>query len=168
MTTIVVDRKNLVMAADRQSLMGGTYKFRSAPKITRMEGMGYEWLVASAGCAEAGQFFEFWFQEYLQQKGGSSDKDSDVLYPKDGEFAAFTLRSDGNLFLYLNRGCGIPIYERYSALGSGGDYALGALYAGAGFLEAIKISSRLDAGTGKGIQIESLASRRRNQKKVRS
>lgn len=166
MTTIVVDRKNLVMAADRQSLMGGVYKFRSYPKITRMEGMGYEWLVASAGCAEAGQFFEAWFYEYLQAKTPTNS--SDDLYPKDGEFAAFTLRSDGSLFLYLNRGCGIPIYERFAALGSGGDYALGALYAGVSVRDAIQISSRLDAGTGKGIQIESLTPRRRNKTKVRS
>jgi ATP-dependent protease HslVU (ClpYQ) peptidase subunit len=166
MTTIVVDRKNLVMAADRQSLMGGTYKFRSTPKITRMEGMGYEWLVASAGCAEAGQFFELWFYEFLRDSG--KETTNDLLYPKDGEFSAFTLRSDGSLFLYLNRGCGISIHERYAALGSGGDYALGALYSGATVQRAIQISTSLDAGTGKGIQIETLDPGRRNKKKIRS
>jgi hypothetical protein len=131
-----------------------------------MEGMGYEWLVASAGCAEAGQFFEYWFYEYLKSEG--KEASDDVLYPKDGDFAAFTLRSDGNLFLYLNRGCGIPIYERFAALGSGGDYALGALYAGSSINAAIRISCKLDAGSGKGIQIESLTPRRRNKKKVHS
>lgn len=49
---------------------------------------------------------------------------------------------------YLRR---VKLNEKFATLGSGGDYALGALAMGATAKQAVQIASRFDADTGKGI-----------------
>lgn len=39
------------------------------------------------------------------------------------------------------------------AIGSGADYALGAMYAGKSAKEAVEIASQLDTGTGLGVDV---------------
>lgn len=43
------------------------------------------------------------------------------------------------------------------AIGSGADYALGAMYAGLSAAEAVMIASKLDTGTGLGVDSVSFA-----------
>lgn len=168
MTTILVDRKARIMAADSQSVMGSNFRFKGAPKIRRHKSKvdELEWLYASAGDSEAGVFFDAWFEDQLDNP---QNKNHD-LYPKDGEFNAVAMNELGEVFFYGAKGCPVPIKERFFALGSGGDYALGAIY---GLLykdckiqdpicsarTSVRIATLLDVASGGRIQVEGFGNR---------
>ena len=48
----------------------------------------------------------------------------------------------------------VEVKDRYFGIGSGSEYALGALHAGASLAEAVRIAAKLDNGTGNRIQVE--------------
>lgn len=149
MTTIVTDRKLRVMAADKQTTYGG-FKTRSSDKITRLiNSAGEVALVATAGNAETGVAFDTWFCEKY------SGIQSRRPYPRARPgFAALVFYEDGTLFLYQNQGYPVEIKDRFFGIGSGSEYALGALHAGADIRKAVQIASKLDDGSGGGIQVE--------------
>lgn len=152
MTTIIVDRKKKLMAADRLHVTGDQM-FVGSPKIRRFKTDHTEWLVASSGCAEAGSFFDLWFESGLFPEG-VNDEEREALYPKDGEFNAVALNNRGDLFWYGSKGASIPIKSPLFGLGSGSGYALGAYRAVQDPKRAILIASSFDPYTGKGVQIE--------------
>jgi ATP-dependent protease HslVU (ClpYQ) peptidase subunit len=152
LTTIVIDRKNRLIASDRQMTYGG-FKTLSSPKIRRLVTASDECLVASAGSSEAGTAFDIWFKEKFE--GVNSKRP----YPRERNFAAVVLYKSGELFLYEQRGYPIEIKGRYFAIGSGSEYALGAVHAGVDLRKAVQISAKLDNGTGFGIQVEGFTHR---------
>jgi 20S proteasome alpha/beta subunit len=54
----------------------------------------------------------------------------------------------GKLSLYINSFVETPLKEEYFSIGSGSDYAMGAMDAGAQAKEALQIASKRDAATG--------------------
>jgi hypothetical protein len=66
--------------------------------------------------------------------------------PKTGEAEAFHMRTDGTVWYY---GAGEPVelIDEYTAIGSGGSYAEGAMAFGATALEAIKCAAKHDSNT---------------------
>lgn len=69
---------------------------------------------------------------------------------KDGEFLA--LGSDGKIFVFQIPVNWVEIDQPYCAIGSGAEYARGALASGKTPLEAVKIASNHDINTGMGFQ----------------
>ena len=156
MTTVVVDRKKRIMASDRQTTYGGL-RIRSDPKIKRLRDKDAgECLIATSGPSEAGVAFEYWMREQFTGKPqpGKDEVDRPCSYPLDADLAAIVLHQNGQCLLYLGKGIPIEIKDRYFGIGSGSEYALGALHSGADIQAAVRIASKLDNGTGRGIQVE--------------
>ena len=139
------------MAADKMAVARGN--IIEVRKITKVWSSKYNMWCCFASCGDYEQctLFETWFR-----KAVSGDQD-DSTYPKDGDFNALVLYQDGSLFLYLPGGQPIQILNRYHGIGSGADAALGALHMGADLKLAVKIASKIDNGTGLGVQVVSLS-----------
>lgn len=151
MTTIVVDRKLKLMAADSMMTWGG-YKSKGSNKITKFEDKkGYQALVATAGSAEAGVAFDCWFYEAFTGELIGKKKQA---YPREKGFFAVVLYQGGRVYVYGFQGYPVEVKDRYFGIGSGSEYALGALHAGASLAEAVRIAAKLDNGTGNRIQVE--------------
>lgn len=158
MTTIVVDRKERLMVSDRMMVCGGNHKTR-IKKIRRLGEDDDEVLVGTCGDIEAGEAFVLWFRDQiryekgmrLQQPGGKDD-----YYPHVDTFHALVLDESGSLSWYAKAGYPVEITDRYFGIGSGSDFALGAIMAGASLQKAVRIASLFDVNTGFGIQVESL------------
>lgn len=151
MTTIIIDRKKKVIAADKQATWGNT-KFVSSSKIIRgVSSTGLSYLAAAAGDISSGQTWFRWVMDYYDGKVSTED------YPKEmTDFEGVVLFKSGLLLLYLAKPEPVEINARYSALGSGSDFAVGAMEAGATLEEAIRIASKHDLMTGMGVRIEQL------------
>lgn len=109
------------------------------------------YIIGSCGDATKSSNFEDWFFK--------SYKSDDIFKEQKFEWKgtkSMILFDNGNLFLF-DEGSPMQIFEPFFAIGTGGDYALGALYAGAGPSESIKIASGLDPNTGLGVQLETLS-----------
>lgn len=150
MTTIVVDRKFKIMAADKLACVGGNNV--KVTKITKVYSPKHEMMCcfATAGNYEQGALFEQWFYRALHEV------QDDSTYPVEGDFNGLVLYEDGSLFLYLPGGQPIQIQDRFYGIGSGADAALGAIHMGANCSKAVKIASKIDNGTGLGVQIVTL------------
>lgn len=130
MTTVVWDGKTL--AADRR--MAG---FMTTCKIFPFDG-GY---IAGAGAMDQLAEVALWMQ-----KGGDKPR-----LPEDAESEFLVIRGKRAFWLtwpYLRE---IRIREPFAALGSGADYALGALAMGADARRAIQVAAQFDPHTGGGI-----------------
>jgi ATP-dependent protease HslVU (ClpYQ) peptidase subunit len=138
-TTIVW--RSPFLAADRQ-----VGEIHSCRKIFPLGDGSY---LAGAGyydqCVEV---VEWW-------KAGQK-RDALPTFPDDlGEGSSLLLvKADGSAYWltwpYLRP---VPIAEEFVAVGSGSEYALGALAAGMGAKRAVEIATRFDPQTGKGVDV---------------
>ena len=140
MTTITF--KDGILAADtyisnsasRVGTMGKLFRFRTDGKKTQ-----YTAIIGNAAECIA---MSDWILNGRDPKKTPDLKswDFQVIHFKDGEVK-----------LYQNGLYPIeytPVNENFDAWGSGADYALGAMENGASAIEAIKIASKYDLGTG--------------------
>lgn len=143
------------MGADMQATADGGHKLRHL-KIRRTVHEGQEVLMATAGDVEASEAFYLWYiDQENHRKGLKLDGEhKDTHYPGTANFHAIALYQDGSVLWYGPKGYPMPIKERFFGIGSGADFALGALFAGADIRAAVKIACKLDANSGLGIQIE--------------
>lgn len=155
MTTIIVDRKLKLMAADKQATGDGGHILKHI-KIRRVKHENQDVLIASAGDAEAAEAFELWYiDQEKSRKGEKVDGEhKDSHYPLNQNFHALALYEDGSLLWYGPKGYPMEVKERYFGIGSGSDFAIGALFAGANLRKAVQIACKLDANSGVGIQLE--------------
>lgn len=155
MTTIVVDRKQRIIAADRQATADGGHKLIHN-KIKRVKHENQEVLLASAGDVEASEAFYLWYIDQERARvGEKTDGDhKDVHYPYNCNFHALALYQDGSLLWYGPKGYPMEVKERFFGIGSGADFALGAMFAGADIKRAVQIANKLDANSGLGVQVE--------------
>lgn len=152
MTTVVVDRKLRMMAADRMLVCGGNQRSKYQ-KIVRLDDV----LIGFAGGAEEGVAFECWYEDQQRlQRGEPTENpdDKDAHYPRSDAFHALVLHKTGQLSWYGKAGYPVNITDRYFGIGSGSDFALGALYAGADLRTAILVAEKLDTNSGLGVQLE--------------
>jgi len=61
---------------------------------------------------------------------------------------------DGSLSMYFPQLVEIPLANSFFAIGSGSDYAMGAMSAGASAEQAIRVAGQYDKGTGDRVQVE--------------
>ena len=142
MTTIAY--KDGVIAHDGLVCSGNGIIGKSFPKVfwVNKKVLGFDVIcIAVAGDSSSRHFLE---NEELSYKtevpGGLSfnaiaiTSDNNVIYIDS---------NDGDSYLHIN-----VIEADYHAIGSGSDYALGAMMAGASPVESVRIASEFDTGTG--------------------
>lgn len=132
MTTICY--RDGVLASDSLVTLGSTKVHGSYQKIRRIDG----YLVGTAGSVAACQAFVDWLR-----MGGEDDT------PPKGEYGALIVDTKGKV-REIENGSILPVPRgaKFFALGSGGPYALAAMYAGASAAEAVKIAAKIDTNTG--------------------
>lgn len=138
MTTIAWDGKTL--AADRQTSYGTTPM--PSTKIEKIKWKGKEALIGSAGRCEDCDNVIDWIK---------TGKNKPEIDDDNRDFSIIVVtKDDGVLYaaqsLYFHK-----VGHNQWAIGSGGDYALGAMKFGATAAQAIEIASQLDTQTGLGV-----------------
>ena len=128
MTTIACTKKS--MSADSQATSGASAS--STTKIFK----GKDYIVGYAGTESAGRKFVSWL------------KDRETDKPSLSDFEALVLHYDGRMEYWDDNMFPIEIRDPYYAIGSGADFASGALFHGHSTEEAVKAASKHDVYTG--------------------
>jgi hypothetical protein len=142
MTTVAVSKTQI--AADRQATHNGGLKFKVKSKLTSFENpifYKYEFHVGLSGNLD--QFCDI-LDFFLDPTG---HKKAPVL--KQGE--GVILSADGKIWTFSNPTIWIGVDQPYYAIGSGMNFAMGAMAQGATPYEAVKHASKLDPMTGMGV-----------------
>lgn len=140
MSTVIADSRTLTMAADKQMRAHAT----SVTKIFKVrDGAGEEWLVGGAGVLPTILNFINWF---TSPAAIVAEADS----PPMEDTGVLAMNSRGQVVFYSESAIPVVVEEPYFAIGSGADYAMGALDAGASIRRALSIATLRDPNTGKG------------------
>lgn len=148
MTTIIATRNKIL--SDGKVTVGSrvdTLNFKKVRKIG-------DYLVGGAGRLSSILTFFSWFEQNLQCQAAQetipglmiqSDPDKE-----DEEFVALVVHPDGKIYMHEgnNPTRAYPLTEDYYAVGSGADFALAALDAGATPEEAMEVAKLRDAFSG--------------------
>lgn len=137
MTTIAWDGTSL--AGDRLRSFNGTPV--PATKVFRIGRL----LVGCAGDSEDCVSFIAWIAAGMDQKAPPKMESLDALVI-DGD-------NKNQVFWYSQRCIPLPLEVKQWALGSGADYALGAMHAGANAHRAVTIACGLDVNSGLGVDV---------------
>lgn len=140
MTTIAFD--GFTLAGDRQSTYGNT-PVRTRPKVHRVTAPdGRRFIVGMAGLAADARAYLQWLRGEITGR------------PPFVDMSAMLIDDARRIWIYNDKSHGYEqIHTRQWAIGSGCDYALGAMAAGADAVAAVKIASRLDVCTGMGVSV---------------
>lgn len=156
MTTIIATKNKIL--SDGKVTLGGrvdTTEFKKVRKIG-------DYLVGGAGRLTSVLSFFQWFEQNLQCEAArdavpglliSSNPDKE-----DEEFIALVVHPDGKIFLHEGNDPtrAYPVDAEYYSVGSGSDYALAALDAGATPEAAMEVAKKRDAFSGGTTFIEEL------------
>lgn len=137
MTTVVWSAKHKMLAADRQ--VGSPIVEK--PKILDAG----KYLLAGAG------YYDDLYEVALWLSKGADENDKPELPDRsdgDSNFLVVTKETGEAAWLTTPFLRPVPIHEEFYTLGSGGDFALGALMAGANPAKAIAIAIHLDPQSG--------------------
>ena len=139
MTTIAWDGRTL--AADRRTTWGTTPVDGATRKIFVAHHPRGRLLVGCSGIAEETNAVWLWMT-------GQTDREPTVT-----DIRIMAVDEQGRVFVGSKPGMWSAIGRRPWAIGSGCDYALGAMAAGADARQAVRIASRLDNGTGPDVDV---------------
>lgn len=148
MTTIIATKTKIL--SDGKTTVGSRvddYDFKKVRKIG-------DYLVGGAGRLTSILTFFSWFEQNLQCQAAQeaipglmiqSDPDKD-----DEDFVALVVHPDGKIFIHegADPRRAFPIDREYTAVGSGSDFALAAMDAGATPEQAMEVAKRRDAFSG--------------------
>lgn len=134
MTTIATD--GVTIAADGRTTAGKEIVTDEAKKIHRLPDGS---VVGEAGLCTAGILA-------VEELAYAIQEDR---HPKNykGDYTLLRLTPDGRAIIYWNELVGIEI-PTPAAIGSGGEFARGAMAAGASAREAVRIATKLDSASG--------------------
>lgn len=145
MTTIAVSKKE--MACDLQATSSNGYKFKVETKILELPEDTAEELfgvkkVLMGFCGSVADWGEAvtWLHDTSQR------------LPRLRDIDMVALTSGGHILRANNLRNWLKVNEKFTAIGSGMTFALGALAAGKTPQEAVSIASKLDAATGMGVK----------------
>jgi ATP-dependent protease HslVU (ClpYQ) peptidase subunit len=149
MTTVVIDTKLGIMASDNQ-FTDGNYVYKGEPKIERMvcPETGMVALVGAAGAAREMVRFKAHFKQHFLGKD-SLDISKRVSF---GKLSAIAMLNTGETYEFDGDNTPLAVRSRWHGIGSGRDFAIGALYSGKTPRAAIQIAAKLDNGTGHGVK----------------
>lgn len=136
------------LAADRMGNASGMRQLTTKVVRTRS---GH--VLAWAGVQEIGLMRAAWYQSGAEPKHWPTQH--------DGELTHLILLRDGQIFVFENLPVPQPLEEAFCAWGSGRDYAMGAMAAGASAAKAVQIASRYEVDCGLGVVVYGADGRRR-------
>jgi len=147
MTTIVATKTEI--ACDLQVTYNGRQPLKVDTKIERVEGplVNNLW-----GAEEAFIGFAGTMSDWGNVLAWLRDQNLKVPRIKNTEFLVLTNRKQ---IWYSDNFNNWSVYTQPHAIGSGGPFALGAISAGSGVKEAIKVASKHDVFTGLGCKVYS-------------
>lgn len=134
MTTIAWD--GVVLAADRRTVWGNTPT--EAEKVFKVTRNGATFLFGCAGLARDAYAYQRW-------AFGEIDR------PEFTEFTVMCIDEQRRIWTATEKMMWVQVRKSMWAVGSGCDYALGAMAARKSAREAIVIASGLDINTGGGV-----------------
>lgn len=145
MTTIAY--RNGFLAADTRAYSGGPQPMGQKQKINRVQNS--DGLYSSFGISTAHPGLSEEVRDWFL-----SDKETDHEPVLNGRsFEALEILSDGRIFYYHDSFVPAgPLTGEYFAIGTGSEYALGAMALGASATEAVQIGAQFDAWTGGVVQ----------------
>lgn len=141
MTTIAY--KDGILAADTRAYGGGRTPIGSKTKIHRLDDGSI--FGCSSSCVGADALVREWIEN------GCPNQRNETVKPEN--FELILVRPSGEVF-YAHDNFSItgPIRTGKIAVGSGKEFALGAMEMGAGALQAVECAARLDPWTGGSIE----------------
>ncbi len=142
MTVIAWDGKSL--AADRQATSGDCR--REVTKIRRLKNGD----LASFSGSEAGA------REMMTWYESGADPAKYPPMQATSDWVRLILVTKKGVFMYEERPVQMPLKEKFFAWGSGRDFALGAMAAGATAKQAVQITCRYSVGCGMGVDVATL------------
>ena len=147
MTTIALDANGFI-AADSLTTFGNERGRNAQTKIVRYGDVLY----AFAGLTTAKHALARWHSE-----GADPDKQPKFGENPDHEWTMLVIRASSPvLYYHAGSAYGMEIEPPF-AIGSGGNFALGAMWAGSSAEEAVEIATHLDVKTGGKIQVVNIA-----------
>lgn len=150
MTTIVVDFRNGVIAADTQNTDRSNTAYRCR-KIERLKdgrfflGSGHLLTIGKIKRWAEAKFAETARPDFSEMFGKRSEEFG---------FSCIVINRDGTAVLVDDEMEPQPVFDQYLAIGSGGAYAIGALDAGADAKKAVEIACGRDLYTSAPVEIE--------------
>ena len=135
MTTIAWDGRTL--AADKQSTWGGT-PTRTRKIFRAKHPDGRVMIYGCAGLTQECQAYTRWI-------------DGEIEKPDFTDISILSIDQKGRIWYANQSMLWARIITKRWAIGSGCDYALGAMAAGKSAADAIRIASKLDVNTGLGV-----------------
>lgn len=144
MTTIAILGRTV--AADTATTFGCGMSRLDSPKIVAHHGC----IAGAAGSATYCGAFLRWFEA-----GEKSDCEPEAKSEGDGPDTGVILRPDGSIDIYQPGGW-YRARPPYYALGSGGSFAMGAMYMGASAYNAVRAGIEHDPWTGGEITVLTL------------
>ena len=147
MTTIAVSRNQI--AADKQATHSGGLQFKIKTKLftfSNKEFYPHEFHVGLAGNLDKFQSILMFFQD----PHGFDEP------PKDKHTEGVILTGDGKIYTFSNPVNWMMIDEPFYAIGSGMNFAIGAMAMGATPKQAIQIASKYGTGSGMGVSVINL------------
>ncbi len=139
MTVVAWDGE--MMAADRQATVAG--RMFSVQKVHRIDA---DCIAAFSGNAVIGNEVIDWL------RAGADPAKYPPSTPDDWTCTLVAYR-DGRLLRYEQRATPIPIRDRWHTLGSGAEFALGALECGRNAAEAVEVASKWSSECGLGVDV---------------
>lgn len=142
MTTIAY--RNGIMAADTRAYSGGSVPIGQKNKIHRLDDGSLVGVSSTEpGMAEA---FAAWLND------GANPEEAAFAGDRLKNLSALHITPEGQVFFYCeNITPSGPLYSRFFAIGSGEQYALGALSSGATAEAAVKVAGLHDVWTNQDI-----------------
>ena len=152
MTTVLVTKDN-EMLSDSQMSSGSFILSYECKKIENING----YLVGVAGTWSYAVAFKEWFSELEETKEAVEQfPDCDITLPEiddsGDEFYALVLSPDGTLTCFEDNNVSFEVEKPYG-IGSGSEYAICALDAGADGYTAMTVAIKRDTKSGGEIQI---------------
>ncbi len=159
MTTIVIDRRRKIMVSDNQNTIAGlAVPCKKIFRITHGPNVGT--LVGTIGAPGPCFIFMHWYKHHEEHDFTEVMDDNAILgIEEEDDFWIVLLTPDNKIMIVDRFFCPEEIPEKYYALGSGGNVALGALDAGCTAEEALEIACKRDTFTskmGRVLQVEEL------------
>ena len=150
MTTIVLD-SNLVMAGDSRMALGNHHVGDYAEKVFRIQ----DWTVGVAGAYSECLAFLDMIEEQIER--ARVQETTFLPIPESvvedmENFSAIVVNPAGDVFVFETSRFSVPT-QAPVCIGSGSDYAYGALAMGATAEQAVQVASQYDLYTGGGIKV---------------
>ncbi|WOB06523.1 hypothetical protein [Piscinibacter gummiphilus] len=140
MTTIAWDGRRKTLAADKRATSGTVVR-----TVTKIHRIGSDLVGISGNLAHGMALLDWARAGYVAKEFPSPSKGDDDAY-------LVRVTRDAEVFRYEGPHA-FKVEDEFFTTGSGSDYAMAALHMGLTARQAIELASRLEPGTGNGVDV---------------